>query len=227
MLAQWFAKVLEHAILAAKQSVQGSTTTQCALQASRAVLAAFSKCRLRDRWGRCHARVVLVALRMALSTYELSRLDNMAQNQRKLTCLGLVQAPAAHPKQARRRAAAAPELVTARRASERRSEASPRRYDTLHLFGRDVAEWPLPGVRRSHTLLLVRLVLRGHEGQARPGRLAAAAGVTAGAAARQALQLAQQESQEPQEPQAQQARQQAAQGFGYLAGTSRVHGALP
>lgn len=182
MLAQWFAKVLEHAILAAKQSVQGSTTTQCALQASRAVLAAFSKCRLRDRWGRCHARVVLVALRMALSTYELSRLDNMAQNQRKLTCLGLVQEPAAHPKQARRRAAAAPELVTARRASERRSEASPRRYDTLHLFGHNVAEWPLPGVRRSHTLLVVRLVLRGHEGQARPSRLAAAAGVTAGAA---------------------------------------------
>ena len=163
---------------------------------------------------------------MTLSTYELSRLDNMAQNQRKLTCLGLVKAPVAHPKQPRRRAAA-PELVTARRASERRSEASPRRYDTLHLFGRDVAEWPLPGVRRSHTLLLVRLVLRGHEGQARLSRLAAAAGVTAGAAARQALQLAQQESQEPQEPQAQQARQQAAQGFGYLAGTSRVHGALP
>ena len=167
---------------------------------------------------------------MTLSTYELSRLDNMAQNQRKLTCLGLVKMPVAHPKQPRRRAAA-PELVTARRSSERRSEASPRRYDTLHLFGRDVAEWPLPGVRRSHTLLLVRLALRGHEGQARPGRLAAAAGVTAGAAARQALQLAQQESQEPQEPQEpqaqQQARQQAAQGFGYLAGTSRVHGALP
>ena len=41
--------------------------------------------------------------------------------------------------------------------------------------------------------------------------------------ARQALQLAQQEPQAPQEPQAQQqARQQAAQGFGYLAGTSRV-----
>ena len=118
---------------------------------------------------------------MTLSTYELSRLDNMAQNQRKLTCLGLVKAPVAHPKQPRRRAPA-PELVTARRASERRSEASPRRYDTLHLFGRDVAEWPLPGVRRSHTLLLVRLVLRGHEGQARPSRLAAAAGVTAGAA---------------------------------------------
>lgn len=122
---------------------------------------------------------------MALSTYELSRLDNMAQNQRKLTCLGLVQAPAAHPKQARRRAAAAPELVTARRASERRSEASPRRYDTLHLFGHNVAEWPLPGVRRSHTLLVVRLVLQGHEGQARasPSRLAAAAGAAAGPAA--------------------------------------------
>ena len=128
---------------------------------------------------------MVVALRMALSTYELSRLDNMAQNQRKLTCLGLVQAPAAHPKQARRRAAAAPELVTARRASERRSEASPRRYDTLHLFGHNVAEWPLPGVRRSHTLLVVRVVLRGHEGQARvsPSRLAAAAGAAAGPAA--------------------------------------------
>ena len=150
----------------------------CRYMVTRAVLAAF-KCRL--RW-RCRARVAVVALRMALSTYELSRLDNMAQNQRKLTCLGLVQAPAAHPKQARRRAAAAPELATARRASERRSEASPRRYDTLHLFGHNVAEWPLPGVRRSHTLLLVRLVLRGHEGQARPSRLAAAAGVTAGAA---------------------------------------------
>ena len=119
----------------------------------------------------------------ALSTYELSRLDNMAQNQRKLTCLGLVQAPAVHPKQARRRAAT-PELITARRASGRRSEASLRRYDTLHLFGRDVAEWPLPGVRRSHTLLLVRLVLRGHEGQSRasPSRLAGAAGAAAGTA---------------------------------------------
>lgn len=119
----------------------------------------------------------------ALSTYELSRLDNMAQNQRKLTCLGLVQAPAVHPKQARRRAAT-PELITARRASGRRSEASLRRYDTLHLFGRDVAEWPLPGVRRSHTLLLLRLVLRGHEGQSRasPSRLAGAAGAAAGTA---------------------------------------------
>ena len=116
----------------------------------------------------------------ALSTYELSRLDNMAQNRRKLTCLGLVREPAAHKKQARRRAAA-PEAAT--RASVRRTEAPPRRYDTLHLFGRDVAEWPLPGVQRSHTLLVVRLVVRGlavargHAGQARarPSRLAAAA----------------------------------------------------
>ena len=97
---------------------------------------------------------------MTLSSYELSRLDNMAQNQRKLKVLGLMQEPAAQPQQAKRRRAA-PELVTVRRASERRSEASPRRYDTLHLFGRDVAEWPLPGVRRTHTLLVVRLVLRG------------------------------------------------------------------
>ena len=124
----------------------------------------------------------------ALSTYELSRLDNMAQNRRKLTCLGLVREPAAHKKQARRRAAA-PEAAT--RASVRRTEAPPRRYDTLHLFGRDVAEWPLPGVQRSHTLLVVRLVVRGlavargHAGQARarPSRLAAAAGAATGAAA--------------------------------------------
>ena len=99
---------------------------------------------------------------MALSTYEISRLDNMAHNQRKLKFLGLALEPAAHPKQVRRRVA--PEIVTARRASERRSEASPVRYDTLHLFGRDLAEWPLQGVRRSHTLLVVRLVLRGQTG---------------------------------------------------------------
>ena len=95
---------------------------------------------------------------MSLSAYELSRLDNMAQNARALEALGLVRE--ARQTQTRRRAQA-PKPTTQRRSSERRGDASLRRYDTMHLFGHDAAAWPLPGVRRSHSLLVVRLALRG------------------------------------------------------------------
>ena len=99
-----------------------------------------------------------------LSAYERARLATIGANQLVLQSLGLDR-PLGATTTKRRRPAAASEPATAsrRRATHRRSAASPRRYDTLHLFGHDVAAWPLEGVSAEHKrpLLYVRLVLRG------------------------------------------------------------------
>ena len=99
-----------------------------------------------------------------LSAYERARLATIGANQLVLQSLGLDR-PLGVTTTKRRRPAAASEPATAsrRRATHRRSAASPRRYDTLHLFGHDVAAWPLEGVSAEHKrpLLYVRLVLRG------------------------------------------------------------------